>query len=76
VIAFLNNDIGEISSGMTSKGPFMLNGLQAFENVYPTLRRELLEDPLLGDQPLAAKAWLSEVHSQTDRTEFQRQHDV
>lgn len=34
---------------------------KAFENVYPTLRRELLEDPLLGDQPLAAKAWLSEV---------------
>lgn len=30
-------------------------------NVYTALRTELAEDSLLGEQPPAAKAWLSEV---------------
>lgn len=35
--------------------------LQAFLDVYATLREELLNDKLLEGQPQAAKDWLKEV---------------
>lgn len=39
-------------------------GVQAFMNVYAALREELTQDSLLGDQPPAARAWLTEVGCQ------------
>jgi hypothetical protein len=39
--------------------------LQAFLDVYATLREELLSDKLLEGQPQAAKDWLKEVSRDT-----------